>query len=58
MQSLLEKALYAHTLTHAEIIQLLSCEQTVPLFEAADQVRKQFVGDGVYLRGLIEFSSF
>lgn len=58
MRALLKKAMYTHTLTHAEIVQLLSWEQTAPLFKAADQVRRQFVGDGVYLRGLIEFSSY
>lgn len=29
-----------------------------PLFEAADRVRKKYVGDEVHLRGLVEFSNF
>ena len=58
MQKLIEKAVQTHVLTQAEISQLLSCTTPQALFEAADQVRKKQVGDGVYLRGLIEFSSY
>ncbi len=57
-QSLLQKATTEHTLTQDEIISLLSCVNPWELFKAADQIRKQYVGDGVYLRGLIEFSSY
>ncbi len=56
--TLLTKACKNHTLTQAEMVELLSSAKATPLFEAADQVRKQFIGDGVYLRGLIEFSSY
>ncbi len=46
------------TLNKAEIIDLLSDEQHQPeLLKHADQVRKQYVGDAVHLRGLIEFSN-
>jgi biotin synthase len=46
------------TLNKAEIIDLLSDEQHQPeLLKRADQVRKQYVGDAVHLRGLIEFSN-
>lgn len=58
MQPLLEKAEKSHTLTHAEICTLLTAPDARPLLAAADRVRKQYVGDGVYLRGLIEFSSY
>ena len=58
MNSLIQKAIQTHILTREEIVTVLTCADAAPLFEAADQVRKQFVGDGVYLRGLIEFSSF
>ncbi len=58
MQSLIEKALSTHALARPEIVALLSSAQPQVLFQAADQVRKQYVGDGVYLRGLIEFSSY
>ncbi len=56
---LLLKAKQKHTLTEAEIFELLSNPAaSAALFEAADETRKNYVGDGVYLRGLIEFSSF
>jgi biotin synthase len=46
------------TLNKAEIIDLLSDEQHQPeLLKRANQVRKQYVGDAVHLRGLIEFSN-
>lgn len=41
-----------------EIIRLLSDEENQSiLFEQADKVRKQYVGDEIHLRGLIEFSN-
>ncbi|MBQ7633106.1 MAG: [Alphaproteobacteria bacterium] len=41
-----------------EIIRLLADEQNqADLFKQADAVRKQYVGDEVHLRGLIEFSN-
>ncbi len=58
MESLLRRAQKDHTLSRSEIISLLTAEDDQPLFDAANQVRKQYVGDGVYLRGLIEFSNF
>lgn len=58
MQKLIEKAAQTHTLTRQEIKQLLGVHSPQMLFAAADRIRKQFVGDGVYLRGLVEFSSF
>lgn len=58
MQILLQKAQKDATLTREEIAALLACADPRPLYEAANRVRRQFVGDGVYLRGLIEFSSF
>lgn len=57
-RTLLDKALSRAPLTRAEIAALLSVENPAPLFQAADRVRKAFVGDGVYLRGLIEFSNY
>ncbi len=55
---ILEKAKTTHLLTKDEIVFLL----TEPgldnvLAETADSVRHEFVGDGVHLRGLIEFSN-
>lgn len=45
-------------LSKQDIIRLLSDEQNQEdLFRKADAVRKQYVGDEVHLRGLIEFSN-
>lgn len=33
-------------------------ETAAMLYSRADSVRKRYIGDGIYLRGLIEFSSF
>ena len=44
-------------LTKGEIVALLKDEEhQQTLFDKADFVRKQYVGDEVHLRGLIEFS--
>ena len=40
-----------------EIIALLQTDNEIALFKKADAMRKQFVGDEVHLRGLIEFSN-
>lgn len=58
MKSVLAKVLQNNRLTKSEIVDLLSSADTPSLFAAADGVRKKYVGDGVYLRGLIEFSNF
>lgn len=48
----------AMTLERSEIIRLLADEQNQDdLFKKADAVRRQYVGDEVHLRGLIEFSN-
>ncbi len=56
--TLLQKLLDKQVLPKEELVQLLLGTSPQGLFDAADQVRKQYVGDGVYLRGLIEFSSY
>ena len=58
MRTLIEQVENNHSLTQQEIMDLLSAQDATLLFEAADRVRKKYVGDGVYLRGLIEFSSY
>jgi biotin synthase len=45
-------------MTKAEIIKWLQAPDPTELFCEADKVRKQFCGDGVYLRGIIEFSNY
>jgi len=56
LNSLLEKAYHSHELSKDEIIFLLNSDGR-DLFEYADKVRKDFVGDEIHLRGLIEFSN-
>lgn len=59
MHRLIEKAREEHSLDKDELIELLrGSENDEELFAAADAVRRQYVGDGVHLRGLIEFSNF
>lgn len=57
-QSILARALRREELSKADITALLSMKEPAPLFEAADRVRREFVGDEVYLRALIEFSNY
>lgn len=57
-QTILARALRRETLSKADITALLSLKNPAPLFDAANQVRRQFVGDEVYLRALIEFSNY
>jgi len=47
------------TVTYEELVYLLEKDDyTEKLFEAADEVRKRYVGDEVHLRGIIEFSNY
>lgn len=58
MLDLIKKAEEIHQLTKEEIVSILnSNEYDKELLEAADRVRKQYVGDEVHLRGLIEFTN-
>lgn len=55
---LIEKAYMTHSLSKNEIVVVLNDNtQNDLLFKTADKVRKEFVGDSVHLRGLIEFSN-
>lgn len=57
-QDLIDRAAREHVLNASEIESLLTDnEAEEPLAAAADRVRQAFVGDGVHLRGLIEFSN-
>ena len=55
-----EKALHEGNLSKEEILILLNCpdEHSDIIFQTADKVRKQEVGDEVHLRGLVEFSNY
>ncbi len=58
IQALIKKAETTHDLTKGEIVALLKdTEYEADLFAAADRVRREYVGDEVHLRGLIEFSN-
>ncbi|MBR1840755.1 MAG: [Alphaproteobacteria bacterium] len=46
-----------HTIEKSEIIRLLKDEKEDILYERADKLREEYVGDEVHLRGLIEFSN-
>jgi biotin synthase len=55
---LIDKAEKTHVLAKDEIVELLSSSDfDKEIFEAADRVRRKYVGDEVHLRGLIEFSN-
>lgn len=58
MKDVILSAVKTHTLKKDEIVSLLS-DDTIneALFKTADKVRKEFVGDEIHLRGLIEFSN-
>lgn len=56
IDEVIEKALNTHKLTKEEIIYLLEQGGT-KLHNSADEVRKQFKGRDVHLRGLIEFTN-
>ena len=56
MNNILEKGYHTHYLTKSEIISLLN-SNVEDLYKYANKVRKENVGDGVHLRGLIEFSN-
>ncbi len=59
MYRLIHKAAEQHSLNREELIALLRNDEiNRQLFETADEVRRQYVGDGIHLRGLIEFSNF
>lgn len=58
MKNLVQKAQNLHTLAKDELLELLSTsDYDVEIFSAANQVRKKYVGDEIYLRALIEFSN-
>lgn len=56
LNNILEKAYEKHELSKEEILTLLNSDGR-ELCIYADKVRKENVGDGVHLRGLIEFSN-
>ncbi len=58
IDKLINKAEDSHKLNRDELTAILKTDGfDKELFEAADRVRKKYVGDEVHLRGLIEFSN-
>jgi len=58
MNKIIEKAKLTHNLDKDEILELLQDDNiNEELFKAADEVRQEFLGDYVHLRGLIEFTN-
>ena len=57
--TLIDRAEAGHRLTRSELAALLGAEgeEQKALFHAADRVRRRTMGDGVPLRGIIEFSN-
>ena len=44
-------------MTKQELVQLLALEDFSPVYEEADRIRKETVGDEVHIRAIIEFSN-
>ncbi len=58
MKNLIDSAKSSHNLSKSEIVAILKDHSINDyLFLAADEVRKKYIGDEVYLRALIEFSN-
>ena len=57
MRTLIDKLEKSHILQRDEFAALLACEEDA-LFERARKIRREVYGDWVYLRGLIEFTSY
>jgi len=58
MKDIIAKAQTTHNLNRQEILRLLKDSSVDDeIFSAADKVRKEYVGDEVHLRALIEFSN-
>lgn len=58
MKNLIDKASECHKLSKPEITAILRDNSVDEyLFRAADEVRRKYIGDEVYLRALVEFSN-
>jgi biotin synthase len=58
MNKFIEKAKITHNLDKEELLELLQNDDiNEELFIAADEIRQQYLGDYVHLRGLIEFTN-
>ena len=57
MKDLILKAKNKHDLSFEEIVYLLKYENYNEIFFAANEVREKYVGNGVHIRALVEFSN-
>lgn len=57
MNDLILKAKNKHDLSFDEIVSLLKYKNQDEIYKAANEVREKYVGNGVHIRGLIEFSN-
>lgn len=57
MKDLILKAKNKHDLSFDEIVTLLKYENYNEIFFAANEVREKYVGNGVHIRALVEFSN-
>ena len=57
MKDLILKAKNKHDLSFDEIVTLLKYENHNEIFFAANEVREKYVGNGVHIRALVEFSN-
>lgn len=57
MKNLIDKLYETKTLTDTEFKELIDCTETNYLFSRAVERRKEFYGNAVYVRGLIEISN-
>lgn len=61
IKTLVDKLAQQHNLSDAELLTLITSEGknvNALLAAAADKIRRQYYGDAVYIRGLIEFTNY
>ena len=58
MKSIIDKLQKTNNLTDEEFLTLLAEPENPYLRESADNVRRKFYGNKVYIRGLIEISNY
>lgn len=59
--ALINKLAHEHNLTDDELLTLITSDEpetNALLAQEADKFRRQYYGDGVYIRGLIEFTNY
>lgn len=56
----IDELVHRDQFTREELIQLLSADEkaSLPIYEKAKAIKKEYIGNKVYFRGLIEYSNF